>query len=287
MVNRFITRFRETPNNKLIYRGVVTFILLVILIIELARFLSLPKVDATTLYLREQPNDESKVVETIPHGRHLSIIKSKNNWWYTKYNGQKGWVPSWLVSVDNYNVKNGDKLAQKTIIIDPGHGGGDSGTLSANQKYMEKTYTLQTAKKVAAELRKKHVNVVMTRTDDTYVTLKKRTDMASDYHADLFVSFHFNSDNGYGRANGYGIYNYHKNAVKVADQVADGLDNLPVSNRGVSFGDYYVLRENKRPAILCEMGFMDSSHDLPYIQSSTYQEHVAKDVAKSLDKYFN
>lgn len=78
-----------------------------------------------------------------------------------------------------------------------------------------------------------------------------------------------------------------KNAVKVADELANGLDNLPVSNRGVTFGNYYVLRENERPAILCEMGFMDSSHDLPYIQSLAYQEHVAKDVARSLEKYFN
>lgn len=287
MVNRFITIFRGTSNSKLIYRSVVTFILLVILIIELTRFLSLPKVKATNLYLREQPNDESRIVETVPHGSHLSIIKTKNNWWYTKYNGKKGWIPSWLMGVDNYDVKTGDKLAQKTIIIDPGHGGADSGTLSANHKYMEKTYTLQIAKKVSTELSKRHANVIMTRTDDTYVTLKRRTDIASDYHADLFVSFHFNSDNSYGRANGYGIYNYHKNAVKVANQVADGLTNLPVSNRGVSFGNYYVLRENKRPAILCEMGFMNNSHDLLYIQSPDYQEKVAKDVAKSLNNYFN
>lgn len=287
MVNHFLTKLRETPNQKLIYRGVITLIVLVILIIELARFLSLPKVEATSLYLREQPNDESKIIKTVPKGRHLSIIKTKNNWWYTKYNGQKGWVPSWLVGVKNYDIKTGDQLAQKTIVIDPGHGGSDSGTLSANQKYMEKTYTLQTAKKVANELQKRHVNVIMTRTTDTYVTLKQRTDIAFNNHADLFISFHFNSDDGYGQANGYGIYSYHKDAENVADKLASGLDNLPVANRGVSFGNYYVLRENKRPAILCEMGFMDSSKDLPYIQSSNYQEHVAKDVAKSLDKYFN
>lgn len=286
MINKIIERFNQTTRKKLIYRSIVTLILLIILMIEFMRFLSWPKVEADNLYLRTAPNDESHIVDTIPHGKRLKVIKENHNWWYIKYNDEHGWIPGWLVSVNGYNSKGGNQLAQKTIVIDPGHGGSDSGTLSMDQKDMEKTYTLLTAKKMATQLKQRHVNVIMTRTSDYYVTLKKRTQIAQSAHADLFISFHFNSDNGMGQASGYGVYKYYSDADKVADTINDGLINLPVNSRGVSIGNYYVLRDNDRPAILCEMGFMDSSHDLKYIKSSSYQQSVAKDVTKSLSKYY-
>ncbi|GAA6112587.1 N-acetylmuramoyl-L-alanine amidase [Apilactobacillus apinorum] len=287
MINNIIERLKKTPRKKLIYRIIVVFILILMLTIEFTRFLAWPKVEAKNLFMRNNPNDESHIITAIPHGKRVKVIKQNHNWWYIKYNNEHGWIPGWLVSVNGYNSKGANQLAQKTIVIDPGHGGGDSGTLSMDQKDMEKTYTLLTAKKVAAQLKQKHVNVIITRTSDHYVTLKKRTQIAQSAHADLFISFHFNSDNGMGQASGYGVYKYYSDADKVADTINDGLNNLPVSSRGVSIGNYYVLRDNNRPAILCEMGFMDSSHDLKYIKSSSYQQSVAKDIAKSLAKYFN
>lgn len=287
MINHLRNKIRNTPRRTWIHCGIISTIVLILLIIELVRLFSLPEIKAADLYLHQDPNRESAVVSEIPHGQHVKVIKQSNNWWYIKYNNKRGWIPSWLVGVDGYNVKTSNQLPQTTIVIDPGHGGSDSGTLSANETYMEKTYTLQMAKKVANELRQQHVNVIMTRTRDEYVTLAKRTQLADQSHANLFISFHFNSDNGNGNADGYGVYQYHSSDNKVANTVNKALNNLPVRSRGVSFGNYYVLRENQRPAILCEMGFMDSTHDIQYIKSSDYQQHVADDMSKSLSKYFH
>lgn len=287
MINNIVKRLRQTPRIKLLYRSSIIFILFILLIIECIRFFSWPKVTADSLYLRQFPNDESHIISTISHGKRIKVIKENHNWWYIKYNNQHGWIPGWLVSVNGYDSKGKDQLAQKTIVIDPGHGGSDSGTLSVDQKNMEKTYTLDTAKEVADALLKKHVNVIMTRTNDHYVTLKTRTKTAEKTHADLFISFHFNSDNGTGKASGYGVYNYYADGRNVASDVNNGFNNLPVQSRGVCIGNYYVLRENQRPAILCEMGFMDNNHDLKYIKSNSYQEQVAKDISKSLSTYFN
>ncbi|TPR13257.1 N-acetylmuramoyl-L-alanine amidase [Apilactobacillus timberlakei] len=287
MIKQIWIDFRNAPLKIWLIRGIISAILLIMLIIELARLISFPKVEAEGLNLRNAPNDQSQIIEQVPHGQHLKIIKSsENNWWYVKYNNHKGWVASWLLNQKNYNPKSSNKMAEATIVIDPGHGGSDSGTLSANQQYMEKTYTLKIADKVAKRLKNLNANVIMTRDSDRYVSLGQRTRLSNNVKADLFISFHFDSANGDGSASGFGVYKYHPNADKIANTVNEGFD-LPLHSRGVSMGDYYVLRENKQPAILLEMGFMDSNHDLQYIRSNSYQENVANQVGKSINKYFN
>ncbi|WP_105956841.1 N-acetylmuramoyl-L-alanine amidase [Apilactobacillus quenuiae] len=287
MIKQIWIDFKNAPFRIWLIRGIISVILLIMLIIELARLISSPKVEAESLNLRNAPNDQSKIIEQVPYGQHLKIIKSsENNWWYVKYNNHKGWIASWLLDKKDYNSKNSNKIDEATIVIDPGHGGSDSGTLSANQQYMEKTYTLKMANKVVSRLKKMNANVIMTRDSDKYVSLGQRTRLSNYVKADLFVSFHFDSANGDGNASGFGVYKYHPNADGVANKVNEGFD-LPLHSRGVSMGDYYVLRENKQPAILLEMGFMDSNHDLQYIRSDSYQETVANQVGKSINKYFN
>ena len=79
-----------------------------------------------------------------------------------------------------------DKL--KTIIIDPGHGGKDSGAIGLKAK--EKDVTLAVGKKLKAELEKRGYVAKMTRSDDTFITLKQRPELASKWKGDLFVSIH-------------------------------------------------------------------------------------------------
>ncbi len=82
----------------------------------------------------------------------------------------------------------------KVIVIDPGHGGEDTGAIGPGGT-PEKKITLEIALRLkkAIEERLPHVNVVLTRTDDTYIPLKERTALANRVRADLFLSIHANA----------------------------------------------------------------------------------------------
>jgi len=88
-------------------------------------------------------------------------------------------------------VREYRKKEIRTIVVDPGHGGKDSGAIGNGLK--EKDVTLKIAKYLSAELKSMGFHVIMTRTDDTFLSLKERTEIADNARADLFVSIHCNS----------------------------------------------------------------------------------------------
>lgn len=84
-----------------------------------------------------------------------------------------------------------NKSGRKLVVIDAGHGGKDPGAIGNG--YQEKKIALQIATRLANEVRKHGINVKMTRTGDTYPTLRERTTMANNWNADVFISVHLNA----------------------------------------------------------------------------------------------
>ena len=84
------------------------------------------------------------------------------------------------------------KNAQYHVVIDPGHGGHDSGARGPTG-VMEKTVVLAIADRLTKSLRKKGIKVTQTRTDDTFISLEERTVIANKLKADLFISVHANA----------------------------------------------------------------------------------------------
>jgi len=82
--------------------------------------------------------------------------------------------------------------SSKVIVIDPGHGGRDSGAVGY-KKYREKMVTLQIATELSKILKANGYKVYMTRTGDTYLKLRKRTEVANRKNADMFISIHANA----------------------------------------------------------------------------------------------
>lgn len=81
-----------------------------------------------------------------------------------------------------------------TVMIDPGHGGNDKGTISQDGKYFEKNFALEISKRVRDKLsRHRDISVIMTREDDEYVYLDDRVKMANEKNPDVFVSIHLNA----------------------------------------------------------------------------------------------
>src|SRR6185369_12046675 len=96
-------------------------------------------------------------------------------------------------------------LARRTIVLDPGHGGADSGTRSA-QNRLEKNYTLDWAIRTERLLTNAGCRVFLTRRNDVDTSLAERVMLADRVHADLFISLHFNSTFPQTQASGIETY---------------------------------------------------------------------------------
>ena len=84
------------------------------------------------------------------------------------------------------------------VVVDAGHGGPDngmSGPIGSSHPLYEKDITLAVARKVAAALRSRGIDVIMTRTRDTLIALSDRGKIANEHHGDLFLSIHVNAAN--------------------------------------------------------------------------------------------
>jgi N-acetylmuramoyl-L-alanine amidase len=81
---------------------------------------------------------------------------------------------------------------EKTVVLDPGHGGEDLGAVGYNG-IREKSYVLDVARRVKENLSAKGITVVLTRNEDRFVPLGTRTRLANEIKADLFVSLHANA----------------------------------------------------------------------------------------------
>ncbi|MBS9335948.1 N-acetylmuramoyl-L-alanine amidase [Fructobacillus papyrifericola] len=235
--------------------------------------------------LRKSPSRTSKQILALKSGTKLTVLKRQNGWWYVKdsKDDQEGWVASWVAN--NTFLKKPTALSEATIVLDPGHGGSDTGAMSYNNKYYEKTYTLKTALATKKELEKTGARVLMTRTKDVVVPLLYIPRTAEKYQADAQISFHFDASGTHNSASGISQYYYNSNSLPLVQSLSKSLNNLPLENRGYDSIPYLVIKDVTRPAVLLEMGFIDSDKDLTYIKSTSYQEKVAKDVTQGLKNY--
>jgi N-acetylmuramoyl-L-alanine amidase len=116
----------------------------------------------------------------------------------------------------------------KKIVIDAGHGGKDPGTIG-KRGLREKDVNLDIAKRLSRLLRSDGVEVIMTRSTDTFVSLERRVDIANNSRADLFISIHSNA-NRVRRLNGFEVYyispnvNDSRRALYCAQNAALNLD---------------------------------------------------------------
>lgn len=169
-----------------------------------------------------------------------------------------------------------------TVVIDAGHGGHDQGAKAKSGDW-EKTLTLDTASRVAKILRANGLRVIETRTTDTFIPLSTRSDTSNRIADSVFVSIHYNWAP---RSGPHGIEIYYFNARNSKRMAANVLTRVltayPTINRGVKRNNYHVLRTNRRPAILCELGFVSSPQDNRYLQNPEYRQRLAERVAAGI-----
>ncbi|MEH7343613.1 SH3 domain-containing protein [Bacillus sp. JJ1532] len=241
--------------------------------------------------IRKNANAHSEVVHRANQGDIFDIISIQNDWYEIRLtNGESGYIAGWIVSVNGSAPmveKPGSELhlKNKKIVIDPGHGGRDNGTTGARGT-LEKLLTLQTAQSLYEKLKSTGANVILTRNNDTYIPLSSRVYTSHYHNADAFISIHYDSmlDRSVHGMTTYYYHSYQKNLAANVHSSITSKTNL--KDRGYRSGDYYVLRENKRNAILLELGYLSNPTEEILVSSSQFQDTVTTGIYQGLARYF-
>ncbi|MEN1969748.1 N-acetylmuramoyl-L-alanine amidase [Lentibacillus sp. N15] len=171
------------------------------------------------------------------------------------------------------------------FVIDPGHGGKDTGAIGS--KVYEKTLTLSTAKKVEDQLRDKGASVTLTRTDDIFISLEERTQISNSTDTDAFISLHYNASEN---QSVHGIHTFFYDGSEnqeLANSIQKALiKQVNLTDRGAQQADFQVLRDNMQLAVLIELGFISNSKEQKLLKTASYQEKAAKGIVAGLEDYF-
>jgi N-acetylmuramoyl-L-alanine amidase len=172
------------------------------------------------------------------------------------------------------------------VVIDAGHGAKDPGAISLTGK-KEKDFNLLMAKKVVGILSQdKRLEVLMTRSDDTFVELDDRVTFANDSQVDLFLSIHGNK---YGpKITGTETYYYRPESLDFAKMIhKHAVASTGFPDRGVRQADYRVINKTTMPAVLVEVGYLSNASDEAAMFKDAFQNQVAASLAAAIKEYLN
>ena len=209
------------------------------------------------------------------------------------------WIAEVPAPVNYGNYKN-------VVFLDPGHGGRDPGAVYNGLR--EKDLNMSIYRKLRSELEKLGYTVLTSRDSDVYVDyVTERSEMVNKTDADLFISIHFNAT-GVPGANRSGVETYiyepdddikprinkvaHDDPTRLSEskRLADNIHNSIVSvaganDRGVHGSNYAVLRETAKPAVLLELGYMDSP-EYKKISDDKYQNKLVEGIVTGLRNFY-
>ncbi|ASA95852.1 MULTISPECIES: N-acetylmuramoyl-L-alanine amidase [Anoxybacillus] len=172
------------------------------------------------------------------------------------------------------------------IVLDAGHGGKDVGAVGNGLR--EKDLTLTIVKHIGRMLGEyEGVEVHYTRTDDRFLELSERAELANKLKADYFISVHINAGGG----TGFESYVHpNANSATIAYQnvihaeIMKAIGN--VTDRGKKRANYAVLRETHMPVILTENLFIDNANDTAKLKSEQFLLQVAHGHVEGIVKVF-
>lgn len=177
----------------------------------------------------------------------------------------------------------GSRLEAATVVLDPGHGGYDPGGVP-RQRFVEKKVTLEISKLIGRKLQAAGHRVIMTRTGDEFVELEDRVAISNRAPSKaVFVSIHCNSASS-SSPHGIETYHYSSRSARLAHAIHSRVVAATgAEDRGVRRARFYVLRNNRRVAVLAELGFLtNSTEGASLARDKRYQEKVAAAVAAGI-----
>ena len=171
------------------------------------------------------------------------------------------------------------------VVIDPGHGGQDPG--SSHFGVAEKKLALDLAERLQKVLKEKGVPAILTRTDDTYVELTKRAEMANTSKDTLFVSLHFNAHKDRSVTGIETFYYPGSTEGRVlGTYIQSELSRrIATKNRGVKPNNLKVLAKTKGTAVLVECGFISNRWECQRSASAWFRQILAEEIAQGIMRY--
>jgi N-acetylmuramoyl-L-alanine amidase len=194
------------------------------------------------------------------------------------------------------------------VVIDAGHGGQDSGTVKTG--LVEKDLALDVARRLERLLRERGFVTVLTRADDSYVSLQERATIANNQPESVFVSIHFDDA---GRAAATGIETYYAaHRATLPERLASWLPFLQrisaeppdvesqnlagfiqesvvaqtqATNRGTRQQQFFVVANVRHPAVLVEGGFLTNKDEALKLTVADYREQLAAGIADGIVNY--
>ena len=201
-------------------------------------------------------------IENKEDGAYITLQLNKDNMlWGYDVKSVDGSVQIYLKHTPHLDNST-TPLTGVTVMLDAGHGDYDSGALgvASTNGPLEKTLNLSVAKATAALLQSYGANVILTREDDTFLTLDERRNMVRELKPDIFISVHHNSmDYSYNSNNAMGseCYYFTSQSKELADLMCENISAATGrNNRGAQNGYYYVTRTDIAPSVLMEYSFI-------------------------------
>ncbi|MBM7633021.1 SH3 domain-containing protein [Geomicrobium sediminis] len=237
------------------------------------------------LSVRSGPGASHDTIDRLTTGDRVEIIKFVNGgpWVEVNYNGKSGYT-----HLDHLNLHSGNTglLAGRLIVVDAGHGAHDSG--AQGNGLVEKTVNLEVSRELAQRLEGSGAEVIMTRTNDTFLSLSERANIANRANADLFISVHANAFNS--SARGAETF-YHTSANPDSVRLANVMQDRLVSDTGMSYrrvapANFAVLRQTTMPATLVELGFLTNSGDAAIMRQPGYAARAGEALHQGFLDYY-
>ena len=257
----------------------------------------------------------------------LAIVDAPENKFGTVYVSQK-----FIDAANRLFSQNAPETYYKVgaILIDPGHGGRDPGAVGSYKKngktvsLQEKDLTLSISKLLAQQLQVAYPDkeVILTRSDDTWLTLEQRVDIANSirlepHEAILYISIHINASLDKS-ASGYEVWylspgfrrkvlestgenqelenilnsmleeEYTTESVLIAKFIMDGLEaqiGKESKSRGIKAEEWFVVRNTNMPSVLVEAGFITNEKEAALLGDSQYLQKITHGIYNGLSSF--
>lgn len=200
--------------------------------------------------------------------------------------------------ISNVKAVNYMPLLGRVIVIDPGHGGRDPGTIYGN--IYEKEINLEISKLLEKTLSQKGAIVYMIREDDSdlssvYDKKKKRGDLYrrilfiedEEKNVDLYLSIHINWYNNKLWSGAEVLYNSINPNNKILGQIL--MNNFKEdlkTKRSLKTTDLYLYRNTTVPGVLIECGFLSNPNERYLLQQEDYRNKISNSITNSVIEYF-
>lgn len=172
----------------------------------------------------------------------------------------------------------------KVVMIDPGHGGSDPGAIGNGVE--EKVANLYISQKVQEKLESSGYKVIMTREDDTYVSLSGRYNKANEENVDLFISIHNNSADNTSARGTEVLCNFGGDGEKLAENILNEIvSRISTINRGLKDGSRMaVIRHTDMPAVIVEGLFISNTSDANMLKDTNVLDNIAEGIYQGIIK---